>query len=63
MIDAPSFEDLQPDAESAKAFKEDGDKWQVPGTLTLLPVDIARIIDREVQGIVMVGDDVQSISG
>ncbi|KAL0570360.1 hypothetical protein V5O48_011607 [Marasmius crinis-equi] len=49
LIDAPSFGDLQPDAESAKAFEEDRDKWHVPGTLTLLPVDLVRIIDRGVQ--------------
>ncbi|KAL0069467.1 hypothetical protein AAF712_003502 [Marasmius tenuissimus] len=34
------------DPETAKALVEDEVKWQAPGTRKLLPIDVARIIDR-----------------
>ncbi|KAL0566973.1 hypothetical protein V5O48_015021 [Marasmius crinis-equi] len=49
IIDAPSFEDFD-DPETAKILAEDGAKWQAPGSLNLLPVNIARIIDRDLHG-------------
>ncbi|KAJ8085200.1 hypothetical protein PM082_003994 [Marasmius tenuissimus] len=44
-VDVPSFADFN-DPETAKALVEDEVKWQAPGTRKLLPIDVARIIDR-----------------
>ncbi|KAG7100202.1 hypothetical protein E1B28_001977 [Marasmius oreades] len=47
LIDVPSF-NLFKDPVSKRMLAEDEAKWQAPGTLSMLPIDVATIIDVDV---------------
>ncbi|KAL0569239.1 hypothetical protein V5O48_012726 [Marasmius crinis-equi] len=47
LIDVPTFDAFK-DSKTRRMLAEDEAKWQVPGSMYMLPVDVATIIDKDV---------------